>query len=153
MRKFLIPTILTILVACTGAPPSGPAPVAETVVVSGGFTAEINALRRSSGVGPLAPNARLQQAAQAHADDMVRRGYFSHRAPNGSRANARMAQAGYSACGWAENIGEGLGSPSGAFAAWRGSSGHLRNMVGANYTEYGLGNAGGKWVLVLARPC
>ncbi|MEJ6401394.1 CAP domain-containing protein [Yoonia sp. 2307UL14-13] len=156
--RFIIAVLLVFgMSACvvpvpvTSAAPAGNQPVGRPD--SSEFTTRLNALRAERSLRPLVRNARLDRAAKAHANDMAQRGYFSHRGADGSSAGDRIGRAGYQACGWAENIADGYRGPSAAFAGWEGSAGHRRNMLGRNYTEYGLANTGGKWVMVLARRC
>ena len=124
--------------------------------VASGFGAELNSFRAGQGAGPVAPNARLQRAAQSHATDMEQRGYFSHQSPggpNGTSMRDRVAASGYRACAAAENIAQGQDTEAEVMAAWRESSGHRRNMLGARYADYGLGRSGETWVLLLAAGC
>lgn len=124
--------------------------------VASGFGAELNSFRAAQGAGPVAPNARLQRTAQAHASDMEQRGYFSHQSPggpNGTGMSDRVAASGYRACAAAENIAQGQDTEAEVMAAWRASSGHRRNMLGARYADYGLGRSGEIWVLLLAAGC
>ncbi len=143
--------VVPVPIATTSSAPSGNAPVATPD--SSAFTTRLNAFRAERSLRPLVRNARLDRAAKAHATDMAQRGYFSHQGADGSSAGDRIGRAGYRACGWAENIADGYASEAAAFAGWQGSAGHRRNMLGRNYTEYGLANTGGKWVMVLARGC
>ena len=145
--------IVTVLSACVAPTSTQTAVTASRAIPNDPFTTQINTLRARRGLAPVAPEARLNIAAQAHADDMAARGFFAHRGSDNSNAGERIERAGYFPCGWAENIGTGVATDAGAFAAWQASPAHLRNMTGANYTDYGLGNAGGKWVLIMARSC
>ncbi len=144
MHRFSAFLIFAVLVACTNA---------ATVATTGRFDADLNQLRSDSSLQPVGTQSQLQRAAQAHADDMARRGYFSHQTQGGGNAGTRIAAAGYQACGYAENIAQGQQSHAEVFAAWQSSRGHLSNMLGQSYTDYGLGRAGDTWVLVLGRRC
>ena len=97
--------------------------------------------------------ARLDTAARAHADDMARRGFFSHQGSNGSTHSQRIAATGYKACVSAENIASGQPTRQAAMDAFFNSTGHRRNMLNPQLTEYGYALSGNKHVLVLARPC
>ncbi|MEP7013424.1 MAG: CAP domain-containing protein [Acidobacteriota bacterium] len=48
--------------------------------------AGVNRLRAEAGVPPLAENARLDAAAQEHAEDMLARNYYEHKSPEGKTA-------------------------------------------------------------------
>ena len=116
--------------------------------------AAINDARLDRNRATLGWSAALERAAQGHADDMARRGYFSHTSPEGTELGARVAQTGYAACLWAENIAKGQRSVAEVMTAWMGSAGHRRNILKRDATEVGLARASGNvWVMVLARPC
>ncbi|KQI72401.1 hypothetical protein AN191_07990 [Loktanella sp. 5RATIMAR09] len=116
----------------------------------------MNAFRARQGLGPLQANPALTRAAQAHARDMARRGYFSHQAPNGPHGRTFVQRARAGGCAMrsgAENIASGQRSQAEVLTTWQNSRGHRRNMLGRNYTQYGLGRAGNIWVLKLAASC
>lgn len=115
--------------------------------------AGINGLRAGSGLPPLAYSAGLEQAAQAHAGDMARKGFFSHTGSGGSSLGTRLKRAGYGWCAAAENIAKGQPGLAEAMASWQASRGHRRNMLSREVTEFAVARgAGNIWVMVLARP-
>lgn len=102
------------------------------------------------------PNAALTRAAQAHAEDMRARNYFSHRAPNGPNGETfgqRASAAGCTIMAGAENIAFGQSSEAEVFTGWQNSPGHRRNMLGQDYSLFGLGRADDIWVLKLSSGC
>ncbi len=112
----------------------------------------LNGIRAEQGLGPLAPSARLEEAAMAHALDMAQNGFFDHEGSDGSDVGARLDRTGYGWCAVAENIAKGPDTPVEAMGLWVQSPPHRRNMLHADVTEYGLVRAPGNiWVLVLAR--
>lgn len=112
----------------------------------------LNGFRAEQGLGPLAPSTRLERAAEAHALDMARKGFFDHRGSDGSTVMDRVRQAGYGACAIAENIAQGQTSVSEVLGAWLQSDGHRANMLHPQVVDYGLVRASGDiWVLVLGR--
>lgn len=116
--------------------------------------ARLSALRAQQGLArPLAHSAALQAAAQAHADDMARTGNLSHRGSNGSTLTSRMRAAGFSTCFGAENIAAGQPDTASVFRDWMASSGHRRNILAAQATQYGYARTNGFSVLVLGRSC
>ncbi|MEL6683870.1 MAG: CAP domain-containing protein [Pseudomonadota bacterium] len=159
MTRLLTACILTFLVSCTVSPSTQTAPAQVSSAATGvatAFTAEINSFRTSQGLGPLQPNAALTRAATAHAQDMARRGYFSHASvggPNGDNFRARARAGGCAMRAGAENIATGQRSEAAVFTAWENSAGHRRNMLVRSYTQYGLGRSGNIWVLKLAAQC
>lgn len=129
---------------------NAPAPAATE------FTRQLNAFRVSQGNGQMRPNAALTRAAQAHAEDMLARNYFSHRAqngPNGVTFGQRARAAGCAMQAGAENIAWGQKSEAEVLQGWQNSPGHRRNLLRPNYTLYGLGRAGNVWVMKLASAC
>lgn len=118
---------------------------------------QINGWRAAAGAPPLAYCRTLENAAQAHADDMVRRNYYGHYSPEGSTPGDRSAAAGYDATSWAENIARGYQTPEDALNGWRTSPPHNTNMMNPNLTHVGFGLAEGandgdeKWVQTFGR--
>ena len=55
----------------------------------------LNAERTERGLRPLKVNRRLSRAATAHADDMVRRDYFTHETLIGTSFVTRIRRTGY----------------------------------------------------------
>lgn len=165
MKHLLALCAVITLTACVvvpvpiavSSPPATAARAATTPVPStASFTSMLNNFRASQGRGAVQQSAVLTRAAQAHAEDMVARNYFSHRAPNGPNGVTfmqRSAAAGCAIRAGAENIANGQTSESQVFTSWQNSSGHRRNMLGRSYTQYGLGRAGNIWVLKFSSGC
>ena len=95
---------------------------------------------------PLAIGAAISNAAQGHADEMSKLGYFSHMSPTPGRRTPsdRMRLAGYMH-GASENIAL-VDAAQGAHGAWCSSSGHHRNLLDAGHREIGIGADGRLWV-------
>lgn len=116
--------------------------------------ARLSTLRAGQGLSrPLGHSAALQAVAQAHADDMAQTGDFGHRGSNGSTAMSRLRAAGYNACFNAENIAFGQENTAAVFQDWMGSSGHRRNILAVEATQFGFARNSGYSVLVLGRSC
>ncbi|MBJ3762460.1 CAP domain-containing protein [Maribius pontilimi] len=111
----------------------------------------LNAYRSNSGAPAVKRSARLDAAARAHAIDMARNDFFSHRGSRGSTHTQRIQRQGCS--GGAENIAEGPFTRQSVMAAWMRSPGHRANMLRPINTHYGIANVGDKWVLLLSRNC
>ncbi|WP_374984779.1 sigma-70 family RNA polymerase sigma factor [Streptomyces fradiae] len=120
------------------------------------LTELVNARRAEAGCAPLRLDARLTAAARAHARDMAARGYFAHTDPEGRNADARMADAGYRAGAWAENLHRGPRDPAVVVGDWMDGSIHQENMLGCHYRDTGVaavpGPEGTVWVQTLAGP-
>jgi uncharacterized protein YkwD len=107
----------------------------------------INRLRAQHGETPLTPNAPLEQAAEAHAQEMVALDYFDHISPSGLTPVGRVRGAGYipsATVGYVigENLAWGtlsLATPEAIVAAWSASPGHLANILESQYRDTGVG--------------
>jgi uncharacterized protein YkwD len=107
----------------------------------------INRERARAGESPLAPNARLQQTAQRHTEDMALGDYFEHVGPRGDTPLSRMRAAGYvysQRIGYevGENIGWGtlwLATPRAMVAAWMASPDHRANILDASFRDTAIG--------------
>ncbi len=119
----------------TTAPPSTQ-PTSPPATVSAGYRSDheadfhgrINSLRASSGLPALARNGSLDARARDWAKTMADSGGLKH-------SNVGSLVPPWSAA--AENVGSG-GTVSSIFGLFKGSAGHLSNMVG-NYTDVGIG--------------
>jgi len=117
-----------------------------------------NAFRAEMGLATLQTNSALAEAAQNHACYMAATSNFSHTGQGGSEVSDRMETAGYVWSFAAENIAFGQPFAEGAFAGWKASTGHRKNMLNENATEIGMGIAASPangtlyWVMVLGQP-
>lgn len=127
-------------------------PPAEMAVPANSFLSLINAERAEQGRTPLNENAALSRASRDHARDMVNNGYFSHQGRNGSSFSDRARAAGYT-CAAAENIASGQETASQVINGWMNSPGHRRKILLVDATEFGIGQVGTMWVLMLGRGC
>ncbi|HEX6749864.1 MAG TPA: CAP domain-containing protein [Longimicrobium sp.] len=122
----------------------------------GSFPAEVarlvNARRRSVGCPPLEWDPGAAAAAQAHADDMARRGYFSHVSPEGRTPIDRLRERGVRFRAVAENIAVGQTTPEQVVGAWLNSPGHRGNIENCRYSRAGVGFRDHRWAEVLLRP-
>lgn len=124
-------------------PPSLPAPQ-----LPGGSTALnaqelllfnlVNSERVSRGLRPLVLDARLTGLARLKSQDMINNRYFSHVSPVYGRAGDMIRAAGIPFSLAAENIGVG-GNVRTIFSAFMASSGHRNKILGARYTQTGIG--------------
>ena len=115
------------------------------------FAAWVSELRAKHGLGPVRMNAKLMEAAERHAQDMAKRGIFSHTGSNGSKIGTRAKRAGYRYCKIGENIAMGQKTAQAAMKAWEMSAGHLKNMLKRGVTEIGVARSSeNHWVLVVA---
>ena len=97
----------------------------------------INALRRVSGLAPLARNARLDALAKHHAEEMVRLGFFGHKSPVEGSAFDRLKAAGIPYHMAAENLAESRTALDAQRLLER-SPGHRRNILMGELTQVGI---------------
>lgn len=108
----------------------------------------VNAERAKNRCGALKANAKLQEAAQAHTDDMAARNYFDHNSPDGKSARDRINATGYTWSRIGENIARGQQDAAAVVTAWMNSPGHRANILNCDFTEIGVGvkfGSGGPW--------
>lgn len=136
---------------------------AERAALAARIVRQVNHHRALNGLPAVTTERRLGIAAQAHADDMARRDYFDHRAPDGRGMQDRAAAAGYPWRTLAENLGAGLSSPESTVDSWMTSPGHRANMLDPQHVHIGVGYArppagtkapryGHYWVILLGAP-
>ncbi|MFJ6084799.1 CAP domain-containing protein [Streptomyces sp. NPDC092369] len=102
-----------------------------------------NRERARAGLPPLAVDALLTRAAQAHSADMVARAFYSHTDPEGGQPWDRAARAGSRRRTIGENIACGQRSAAEVVEGWMNSPGHRANILKPDFTHIGIGFAGG----------
>ncbi len=104
----------------------------------------------------LSLNSKLNASAQAHANDMANRNYFSHytKSPypynyGSSDWSARISYWGYTNGYRAENIAYGQDTATEVVNAWWNSSGHRENIIDCHLKYMGVGynSDGDFWVV------
>ncbi|MGE0626652.1 MAG: CAP domain-containing protein [Hyphomicrobiaceae bacterium] len=98
----------------------------------------INVYRKSKGLRPVTLDARLTQAAKAHAKDLAKWDRISHYGSDGSNPWDRVKRAGYNARVVAENVGTGQASFKEVLKAWKNSPGHNRNLLMPDVRNIGI---------------
>jgi uncharacterized protein YkwD len=86
-------------------------------------------------------NAKLTAAAQAKANDMVKRNYWSHITPTGQQPWSFIAAAGYQYEAAGENLAYGFGSSDQIMTAWMNSPEHRANILDSDYQDVGFATA------------
>lgn len=90
---------------------------------------------------PLKMSKDLNEAAQAKAQDMVKKNYWSHTAPNGESPWTFVADAGYTYQKAGENLAYGFVTSDQVVSGWMNSSSHRANVLDKNYQDVGFGFA------------
>ena len=105
----------------------------------------MNQVRRSHGLRPLRLSRPLGVAAQAHSQDMARRGYFEHDSISGTpfwrRIERFYPSRGFRSWTVGENLLWGTDTYGAAFAVreWMNSPPHRENILSRQWREVGIG--------------
>ncbi len=115
-----------------------------------------NQNRKAKRLPPVALDAKLAKAAQAHACDNAEHLQMSHVGSDGSDLPTRLRRAGYAYREAAENVAAGFRDAPSVMSGWMGSTGHRRNILSRGATDIGIGVAKGKdgqlyWTMNLGR--
>jgi len=123
---------------------SGPQAFLAAVVRSDviAYTAQA---RTAEGGQPISENEVLNAAAQAKAEDMAAKGYFSHQGPAGEAPWTWLEHAGYDYVYAGENLAVRFDDSQAVVKAWMASPGHRQNIIKPQYTEVGVGLATGQY--------
>ena len=73
------------------------------------------------------------------AEDMAKKGYFSHTSPTYGSAFDMMKKYGVSYRTAGENIAKGQKTAESVMKGWMNSSGHRANILNPSYTQIGVG--------------
>lgn len=98
----------------------------------------LNQDRAAQGLTALKSNTQLTKLAENYAQDMIKRGYFSHYNPEGLSPFQRMNNAGIAYKTAGENLAINT-SVVAAEKAFMNSSGHRANILNTTYTDVGIG--------------
>ncbi len=113
-----------------------------------------NEARAERGLERLCVQEDLMAAAQAHADDMIRRDFYAHETPEGLTPEDRITRAGYPFATYGENnnrvSGDFEGEPGRndlreALDSWMESPGHRENILNPAFREVGFGLSTGQY--------
>lgn len=100
-----------------------------------------NNRRSQNNVGNLTLNSSLSAAAQAKAEDMVAKNYWSHNTPDGKEPWVFINNAGYKYLKAGENLAYGFATSDSAVTGWMNSPSHKENMLDESYVDVGFGFA------------
>ncbi|HVU59248.1 MAG TPA: CAP domain-containing protein [Candidatus Saccharimonadales bacterium] len=102
---------------------------------------DTNAQRQANGEDTLNLNGQLNNAAQAKANDMAARDYWSHNTPDGKTPWTFIVAAGYSYQTAGENLAYGFDTAADTLTGWMNSPEHRANILNTTYRDVGFGIA------------
>lgn len=135
---------------CAGASAavSGEATSRDVARLRGAIRCLITKERRRHDLAPLRDRRALRRAAEGHSRDMVRRAYFAHVSPSGSRPESRVRRAGYLRRVRRWELGEALGwgtldqaRPASLVQRLLASPGHRALLLDRSFRDIGIGIA------------
>jgi len=106
-----------------------------------GLLSATNVQRNSNGQASLTINDKLNAAAQAKANDMVARNYWSHNTPDGQEPWVFFDAQGYIYTKAGENLAYGFDNSNATIIGWMNSPTHKANLLDSAFTEVGFGFA------------
>ncbi len=115
-----------------------------TNMSASGLLASTNSERANNGQSALILNQQLINAAQAKAQDMIARNYWSHNTPDGQEPWVFVQAAGYQYQKAGENLAYGFLTSSDTVVGWMNSPTHKANMLDGSFTDVGFGFANGE---------
>lgn len=152
-----------LLAACVSSLDSKTTVVAHddrpATVSPGAAAAMISEYRRGSGLSSVSVDGKLNAICAAHARRMASANKLAHVLPGEGSFAQRLGAGGYQAALAVENVGAGYNNLDEAFAGWKKSPSHRRNMLksGVNRMGIAVAYAGDTrfkdwWCLILAQP-
>lgn len=99
----------------------------------------VNEIRVQYGLKPLTANWELSRIARYKSADMQQNRYFNHTSPTYGTPFQMIKAFGLSYRSAGENIAMGYKTPQAVVNGWMNSSGHRANILGASYTQIGVG--------------
>ncbi len=98
-----------------------------------------NKARQEEGLPPLRLSPQLSQAAQEHAEDIMKNQLSDHQGSDGSSPSDRARAAGYTSDYIGENIAAGRLTATATIEGWLNEPHHRANLLNPNYTDVGFG--------------
>lgn len=104
-----------------------------------GLLLATNEIREKSQLAPLQFSKSLDTAAQAKANDMAKRNYWSHDTPDGQEPWVFIEKSGYKYLRASENLAYGFDSSHSTLVGWMNSPEHKANVLDNGVTDIGFG--------------
>lgn len=112
-----------------------------TNVSSAALLAATNKEREANSKTDFTLNQQLSAAAQAKADDMAKRDYWSHNTPDGKAPWVFIDASGYQYQKAGENLAYGFANSQETVSGWMNSPSHKENILDPSFREVGFGIA------------
>lgn len=112
-----------------------------TSMSGSGLLSSTNAARSQNSVNSLKINSRLNAAAQAKANDMAERNYWSHNTPEGDPPWVFVSAQKYAYQKLGENLAAGFDDEQSTVDGWMASPPHKANMLDPAFSDVGFGFA------------
>lgn len=112
-----------------------------TSISSQSLLSDTNNDRSSQNLPDLALNPELSAAAQAKANDMAKRDYWSHQTPSGQSPWTFVAAQNYAYLKLGENLATGFADSGDVISAWLASPTHRQNLLNSSFSDVGFGYA------------
>ncbi len=100
-----------------------------------------NVERSQAGASSLKLNSKLDAAAQAKANDMASRNYWSHNTPDGNPPWVFVSNQSYAYQKLGENLAAGFSSEEATIDGWMNSPPHRENLLDPAFSDVGFGYA------------
>jgi uncharacterized protein YkwD len=104
-----------------------------------------NENRSATGISELKVNSKLTEAAQAKANDMAQKSYFSHQGPDGKTPWSWIQESQYQYMYAGENLAIDFDESWNVNQAWLESPTHRANLMFPGFTEIGIAVATGTY--------
>jgi uncharacterized protein YkwD len=121
--------------------PSGHVLAYSTSMSIQGLLNSTNSARGANGVTALSLNSKLDASAQAKANDMAAKDYWSHNTPSGDPPWIFIDAQGYAYQKLGENLATGFNSEQAAIDGWMASPPHRENLLDPAFVDVGFGYA------------
>ncbi len=141
--KVFIATAVCAILA-VALKPAGSSQTIASPIKNDKILALVSEERSKSGLPNLKISAKLSEAADLKAVDMLKTNYFAHTSPIGRDIAYWLSKTGYKYGEAGENLSIDFYSEEGAVKAWMNSQGHRANILNKNFTETGVASAAGR---------
>ncbi len=146
MLALLSLLLLTVKISAVSLVALGPVVTVEASSITSATVISLaNAARVEGGLSELTSNSLLASAAQAKANDMLAKQYFSHNTPSGDTPWTFIKAVGYSYVTAGENLAIDFTEAESVQSAWMNSPGHRANIMNKSFQEIGIGIAKGMY--------